>query len=94
MEAWLHLPPFPDVKVTLPKLQDYALAVLSNGSPEMLEGVLANSGLKPSFRWVFSAAAAKIYKPSPKVYALGPQGMGLPNCSQPWNGEGRGGIIL
>lgn len=77
MEAWLHLPPFPDVKATLPKLQGYALAVLSNGSPRMLEEVLANSGLKPSFRWVFSADAAKTYKPSPKVYALGPEGMGL-----------------
>lgn len=78
MEAWLHLPPFPDVKATLSKLQGYALAVLSNGSPEMLEGVLADSGLKPSFGWVLSADAAKIYKPSPKVYDLGPQGMELP----------------
>ncbi len=50
--------------------EKYLLAVLSNGTPKMLRTGLERTGLRPHFRWVISADAVKLYKPSPKVYQL------------------------
>ncbi len=55
----------------------YPLAILSNGSPKMLQTGLARSGLTAHFRWVISADAVRLYKPSSKVYELGPRRMKL-----------------
>ncbi len=69
MEAWLHPTPYPEVAAALPRLKEkYLLAVLSNGSLKMLRAGLERAGLTPHFRWVISADAVKLYKPSPKVY--------------------------
>ena len=71
MEAWLHPSPYPEVAAALPRLKErYPLAVLSNGSPKMLRTGLQQTGLLPHFRWVISADAVRLYKPSPKVYQL------------------------
>jgi 2-haloacid dehalogenase len=71
MEAWLHPTPYPEVEAALPKLKEkYLLAILSNGTPKMLQTGLERTGFRPYFRWVISANAVKLYKPSPEMYRL------------------------
>ncbi|HXF76153.1 MAG TPA: haloacid dehalogenase type II [Methylomirabilota bacterium] len=78
MEAWLHPTPYPEIAGALPRLKEnYALAVLSNGSPKMLRTGLEQAGLVSHFRRVLSADAVRLYKPSPKVYELAPKRMRL-----------------
>jgi 2-haloacid dehalogenase len=78
MGAWLEPQPYPEVRPALSRLKErYPLAILSNGSPTMLQAGLVHSGLTANFRWVISADAVKLYKPSPKVYELGPKRMKL-----------------
>lgn len=79
MQAWLHLSPFPEVPVALSGLSERApLAVLSNGSPAMLEAVLKQTGLRDRFEHVLSADAVQAYKPDPRVYALAEGAVGVP----------------
>jgi len=71
MEAYLRLPPHGDVPGALEALgQRYPLAILSNGSPQMLQPLLENAGLARLFTAILSADEAAIYKPSPRVYIL------------------------
>jgi len=78
MNAWLEPRPYPEVPAVLASLKArYPLAILSNGSPKMLQAGLAHSRLKADFRWVISADAVKLYKPAPKVYAQAPKQMKL-----------------
>ena len=78
MEAYLSLAPFPEVKPALTRLEGRPRAILSNGSPRMLAAAVASSGLGPLLQHVISVDAAKTYKPSPLVYALGPRAIGIP----------------
>ena len=78
MDAYLTLAPFPDVRPTLERLKAYPLAILSNGSPKMLEAAVRSSGLAGSFSYLLSGDVVKSYKPNPAVYALGPRALGLP----------------
>jgi 2-haloacid dehalogenase len=76
MEAWLRPTPYPEVPSVLSRLKErYPLAILSNGSPKMLQVGLAHAGLRSHFRWVLSAHEVKVYKPSPMVYQLGLKAM-------------------
>ena len=77
MEAYLHLQPFPEVVQALHALSGYALAVLSNGSPKMLEDVIGNCELRNTFTQVISVDELRIYKPSPRVYHLAVEKLGL-----------------
>lgn len=71
MHAWLCPTPYPEVPSALAQLQDkYRLAVLSNGTPRMIQTCLERSGCRPVFRWLISANAVKVYKPSLPVYQL------------------------
>lgn len=71
MQAWSEPATYPEVSGALAALgAKYTLAVLSNGSPRMLETGLKHAGLRSRFKFVLSADAAKIYKPSPRVYQL------------------------
>ena len=70
MDKYLHLDPYPDAKATLAALKQYKLAILSNGSSPMLEPLVKNSGFAPLLDATLSVDAAKIFKPSPKTYAL------------------------
>lgn len=78
MEAYLHLDTFPEVNSALRKLSQHKLAILSNGSPKMLDAVVENAGLNGVFAKVISVDELKIYKPSPRVYALASQHLGVP----------------
>ena len=78
MDAYLTLAPFPEVRGTLDRLKTYPLAILSNGSPNMLEAVVRSNVLTGYFGHLLSVDAVKSYKPSPAVYELGPSALGLP----------------
>ncbi|WP_339122531.1 haloacid dehalogenase type II [Pseudonocardia sp. D17] len=62
--------PFPDVEPALCTLTEagHSLYVLSNGSPEMLQRCLMNSGLADHFVAWLSVDAVGAFKPSPQVY--------------------------
>jgi 2-haloacid dehalogenase len=77
MDAYLTLSPFPEVRPALRTLGGLPLAILSNGSPRMLEAAVRSSGLDGIFTEVLSVDAVGIYKPSPRVYALAPHALGL-----------------
>jgi 2-haloacid dehalogenase len=77
MEAYLALACFPEVPVALARLAPRPRAILSNGSPRMLQAAVASSGLGPHLDHVLSVDAVRTYKPAPTVYALGPRALGL-----------------
>jgi 2-haloacid dehalogenase len=70
MGAYNKLDAFPDVKDALKGLSGVPLAILSNGSPKMLQAAVKSSGLEGVFSKVMSVDEVKIYKTSPKVYQL------------------------
>lgn len=78
MDAYLSLSTFPEVPAALERLAPRPRAILSNGSPRMLDAVVTSSGLAPHLKRVLSVDVVKTYKPSPEVYALGPDALGLP----------------
>ena len=78
MDAYLSLACFPEVKTALGRLAGRPRAVLSNGSPAMLAAAVAASGLGAMLDHVISVDRVKTYKPSPRVYALGSEALGLP----------------
>ena len=78
MEAYLFPSAFPDVGPTLGALKGRPLAILSNGSPRMLESAVRHNGLESYFAEIISADRVKTYKPSPQVYALGTEILNLP----------------
>ena len=77
MDAYLSLACFPEVKAALGALAPRPRAILSNGSPRMLEAAVTSSGLGPHLGHVLSVDAVRTYKPSPQVYALGPKALGV-----------------
>jgi len=66
------LSPYPEVKETLEKLKEkkYKLAILSNGTPDLLNELVKSNGLQDLFNDIFSVEEVKIYKPSSKVYEM------------------------
>jgi 2-haloacid dehalogenase len=78
MQAYLRPSTFPEVRAALESLKELPLAILSNGSPKMLESAVRHNGLESCFAEIISVDRLKTYKPSPRVYALGPETLKLP----------------
>lgn len=71
LSEYLALATYPEVPKALQELSaEYKLAILSNGSPRMLNEVVKNAGLTSLFTSVISVDEVEIYKPSPSVYGL------------------------
>ena len=70
MEKYLHLDLYPDALTSLAALKDRKLAILSNGSPDMLNALVRNTGLDRVLDAIISVDANKIFKPSPDAYTL------------------------
>jgi len=72
MERYLGLSAFPEVPETLRRLKEggMKLAILSNGTPAMLESAARNAGIAELFDAVFSVEEVGVYKPHPSVYRL------------------------
>ena len=68
MQQYLRLSYFPDVPGALEKLGGRKLAILTNGSPDMIAPLVEHSGLK--FDAVLSVDEVGVFKPSPEVYQL------------------------
>jgi 2-haloacid dehalogenase len=78
MAAYLHPAAFAEVRSTLEALRPSPLAILSNGSPRMLDAAVRSNGLESCFTEIISVDRVKTYKPSPRVYALGPELLNVP----------------
>jgi 2-haloacid dehalogenase len=70
MGKYLALDLYPDATVALAALKPRKLAILSNGSPDMLDRLVRNSGLDQLLDATISVDAKKVFKPSPEAYAL------------------------
>jgi 2-haloacid dehalogenase len=72
MDLYLRLATFPEVPETLRRLKATGrkLAILSNGTPAMLDAVVKSAGLESLFDAVLSVEAVGMYKPHPSVYGL------------------------
>jgi 2-haloacid dehalogenase len=70
LEAFFRLPSYPDAEPLLREVRARGLrtAVLSNGTPAMLEAALQAAGLRGLLDAVLSVEDVRIYKPSPAVY--------------------------
>ncbi len=66
------LSPFTEVRDALNKLKqsNYKLAILSNGTPDLLNELVVSNGLKDIFDDIFSVEEVGIFKPDSKVYGL------------------------
>lgn len=72
LAAYRELPAYDDAKPALGKLRakGLKLAILSNGSPEMLAPMVQASRLAEALDMVLSVEDAGIFKPHPSVYQL------------------------
>ena len=66
------LSPYPEVKKVLQNLKkkNLKLAILSNGTPNLLNELVASNNLTSLFDDLFSVEEVGIFKPDPKVYGL------------------------
>jgi 2-haloacid dehalogenase len=70
MAKYLDLDLYPEAREALGALSGYKLAILSNGSPKMLDALVHASGIAGLLADVISVGRAKTYKPDPKCYGL------------------------
>jgi len=80
MELYLALQPFPEVPEVLRALRDrgFKTAILSNGTPAMLDALVRRAGLASMFDAVLSADAVGVFKTHPKVYEYALDALQLP----------------
>jgi len=66
------LSPYPEVKGVLEDLKkkNFKLAILSNGTPDLLNELVESNKLNNLFDDLFSIEEVKIYKPDPRVYEI------------------------
>lgn len=94
MDKYLHLDPYSDAKQTLADLKDYKLAILSNGSTDMLTTLVRNTGLDDFLDATISIDSKRIFKPSPEAYSLVEMHLGVAPAevlfvsSNPWDAIG------
>jgi 2-haloacid dehalogenase len=77
MNRYLNLDLYQEAAQALGSLRDYKLAILSNGSPGMLEALVTSSTLAGCFTQVISVDQVKLYKPDPACYALVEPALGV-----------------
>jgi 2-haloacid dehalogenase len=94
MDKYLHLEPYPDALPALEALKGRKLAILSNGSPGMLNALVKNTSLDRLLAATISVDAKKIFKPSPEAYMLIEEQLGVKPAnvlfvsSNPWDACG------
>jgi 2-haloacid dehalogenase len=62
-------PEVPDMLARL-KAEGFSTAILSNGSPDMLDGAVSSAGIGELLDDVLSVESVGIFKPAPQVYEL------------------------
>lgn len=79
LAAYRTLPAHPDARPALAALRERGapVAILSNGTPEMLAAVVGRAGLDDLIDPVISAVDAGVFKPDRRVYDLACRRLGL-----------------
>ncbi|MDE2602873.1 MAG: haloacid dehalogenase type II [Bradyrhizobium sp.] len=94
MEKYLHLDLYPDANAALAALKNRKLAILSNGSTDMLNALVRNSGLDRVLDATISIDSKRIFKPAPDAYVLIGEKLGVQPSdvlfvsSNPWDACG------
>ena len=72
LDLYKKLSPYPEVKGVLNSLKEkkYKLAILSNGTPALLNELVKSNSLENIFDDLFSIEEVGIYKPDSKVYDI------------------------
>ena len=72
LNLYKKLSPYPEVKKVLNSLKEkkYKIAILSNGTPSLLNELVLSNNLNNAFDDIFSIEEVKIYKPHSKVYNI------------------------
>jgi 2-haloacid dehalogenase len=80
MELYLTLDTFPEVPDVLRQLKAAGLktAILSNGTPAMLDSAVKNARIDSLLDSVLSVEEVGVYKPDPRVYQLAVDQLGIP----------------
>ena len=68
IDKYRHLDLYPDAKDALAALKGRKLAILSNGSPDMLNALVKNTGLDRVLDATLSVDPQQTFKPSPDAY--------------------------
>ena len=77
LRAYQHLPAFSDAIRALAALKShYRLFAFSNGTPNAVEGVLHNAGLRDYLEGIVSVHETGTFKPNPAVYEHARQATG------------------
>lgn len=79
MDLYLSLNAYPEVKDALNRLRagGKKTAILSNGSPKMLQAAVQSAGLDEVLDEVFSVEDVSIFKPDRRVYQLAVDRLGI-----------------
>jgi 2-haloacid dehalogenase len=72
LDLYKKLNPYPEVKECLEELKNknIKLAILSNGTPDLLKELVENNNIQNCFDDIFSIESVGIYKPDSKVYEM------------------------
>lgn len=83
MALYRTLKCFPEVPGVLASLKQagFVTAILSNGSPSMLDDAIAGSSLGDVIDHVLSVEAVGVFKPHPSVYRIACDRLGLPTSA-------------
>jgi len=94
MGKYLHLDLYADAAAALADMRGRKLAILSNGSPAMLDALVRNSGLDRVLDATISIDSQKVFKPAPDAYSLIESVLGVSPAevlfvsSNPWDACG------
>lgn len=97
MALYLKLDAYPEAAAALEavKARGKVTAILSNGSPSMLDAAVRHAGLEKLFNMVLSVEEVGIYKPSRRVYRHAMQKLQIHEApavcfvsANPWDAQG------
>jgi 2-haloacid dehalogenase len=94
MDKYLHLDLYPDASTALAARKGKKLAILSNGSSDMLNALVKNTALERVLDATISVDRRRVFKPAPEAYSLIEEVLGIPPddilfvSSNPWDACG------
>ena len=79
MQAYLRLSPFNEVSSVLHRLKQANMrtAILTNGSPLMIESAVGNAGIQTLIDHQLSVETVGVFKPDARVYQLAVDSLGI-----------------
>jgi len=72
LDLYKKLNPYPEVEQCLKDLKDKNIktAILSNGTPDLLKGLVESNNIQNYFDDIFSIESVGVYKPDSRVYEI------------------------